>query len=77
MDLERAQRMDVFLIGWILMGAIAVADNRRLRKELKQQKEHVRHCTQTLGRRLSALEQDDRRTFVWERMIRGIVESTN
>ncbi len=69
--------MDVFVVGWLLMGAIAVADNRRLRKELTKQKEHVRHCTQTLGRRVSALEAEARRNEVWDAMIRGVVESTN
>ena len=66
--------MDVFVIGWIFMGAVVVADNRRLRKDLAKQKEHVRHCTQTLGRRVAALEASKE---VWDRMLLGVVQSTN
>lgn len=69
--------METWVLGWVIVAGCVVADKRRLRKELRDKKEHVRHCTVTLGRRVSELEREVRHKEVWKTMIRGVLESTN
>ena len=69
--------METWVLGWVIVAGCVVADNRRLRKELRDQKEKLKEQAGTLAERVSALEMDDRRKFVWDTMIRGVLESTN
>lgn len=69
--------METWIVCWMLVAGAVVADNRRLRRKLSKQEEELKQKAGTLEQRVWALENDDRRTFVWERMIRGVLESTN